>query len=1050
MTREQILKKGGFANTPEGIKAFYKKYNTPEKFFAEHGGSLSGAPHDGQPTADQFFSYGAPALGHMNIPMSNPTYLAHGGMYHSDGPFYHAEPGMIINPGKSKAKPVPAPDVDDFMDRLDNPPLKTINFPKFKTRAEYNRFKAGNPNFAKYSDADMQGLGVNVPYESNLEEIKKREQWNKDHPWTPSSGTTPEGGRLFHKTGESGTPQDYFFNTKTSTYDLYNPGVATMAYGGVAEYCWGGLPGGPNEMPRMGYGGYMDMGGYNSPTNYGSFSVPMNEGGEGDEQLTPEQRKQLANWAAKEKAILDQRTNNKTPKNLEKVNKIDKKWTEVFNASGDIYQGVYGRPGTKVVVDKDKNRFDSLHESPINPNLAAYFKGKKMIIGPTKNTQQAKDLANDFNIDYFYKKDNELFPIYEGSPLVNQEYGGVLDASNNQDYPIMDQGGMESMSKGNIIKMLKQAARQRKKAYREGGNTSMQGGNANNIPQQITDNFRNGVSKLYNNFKIDEETDYLANQINAMDQEMMPMANMGMQIGQYQNYISNLENQNQSAFGNMLNSATNLAATLPRGSQNPVPGAPTVSDITKASEPVKADLGISMMDYLNPVNQTMRGIQDVNKKRAEEEQKKTYENKQKEAAYNQWNNTYNSGSQDSNKPWWEQPYRFSFNDPRGFAGMFPDSYYKFNTEGSRTIKEAKDRKLPFTSMEVTHGAGAKAVANIGKLFGKDPNETLTKFSPKKIRYYFGQPAGQGTKQPATANTPAAANAPYAPITANQAANPYGQIPEGTTQAPAPYLPASVKPGYDASGRLLNPPQSLPGTNLFNMNAQLKEYTGKPLNESISQASKQSRVEDLMNPFSADAQRQLDIMRGPKPVQSPGVFYNEPQQKPYNFMENVEANQSPMRAYGGMPMAQWGFANPVDMTMLGISNTKPELYADAKLKRDYSAAAPFIPGAISNVTQGINISKNQKAIEQAKNELYDPAGKFAQATTGNKGVEEINTQAFMPDKSMDSPYQTSAYSSRVSAYGGSFQDGGMYEEGEEYDLTDEQIEALENAGYVLKY
>jgi hypothetical protein len=150
------------------------------------------------------------------------------------------------------------------------------------------------------------------------------------------------------------------------------------------------------------------------------------------------------------------------------------------------------------------------------------------------------------------------------------------------------------------------------------------------------------------------------------------------------------------------------------------------------------------------------------------------------------------------------------------------------------------------------------------------------------------------------------------------------------------------------------------------------------------------------------------------------------------------------------MAQWGFANPVDMTMLAISNTKPELYVDAKRKRDYSAAAPFIPGAISNITQGINISNNQEAIEQAKNELYNPAGRFAQAKTGNKGVEEINTQAFMPDKSMDSPYQTSAYSSRVSEYGGSFDEGGAYEEGKEYDVTDEQIKALENAGYILKY
>ena len=66
---------------------------------------------------------------------------------------------------------------------------------------------------------------------------------------------------------------------------------------------------------------------------------------------------------------------------------------------------------------------------------------------------------------------------------------------------------------------------------------------------------------------------------------------------------------------------------------------------------------------------------------------------EQERSYQNWNNTYNSGSQNPNKPWWEQPYRFGFNDPRGFAGMFPDTYYKTSTEGSRTLKEAKDRKL---------------------------------------------------------------------------------------------------------------------------------------------------------------------------------------------------------------------------------------------------------------------------------------------------------------------------------------------------------------------
>jgi hypothetical protein len=74
MTKEEIL--NGMSE-----EEFYNLYPTEEAYFMAKGGSLSGAPHNGQPTADEFFSYGAPALGHMNIPMSNPTYLAHGGTY---------------------------------------------------------------------------------------------------------------------------------------------------------------------------------------------------------------------------------------------------------------------------------------------------------------------------------------------------------------------------------------------------------------------------------------------------------------------------------------------------------------------------------------------------------------------------------------------------------------------------------------------------------------------------------------------------------------------------------------------------------------------------------------------------------------------------------------------------------------------------------------------------------------------------------------------------------------------------------------------------------
>jgi len=387
------------------------------------------------------------------------------------------------------------------------------------------------------------------------------------------------------------------------------------------------------------------------------------------------------------------------------------------------------------------------------------------------------------------------------------------------------------------------------------------------------------------------------------------------------------------------------------------------------------------------------------------------------------------------------------------------------------------------------------------------------------------------------------------MTAEQAANPYGQIPAGTTQAPAPYLPASVAPGYDASGRLLNPPQSLPGTNRFNMNAQLKEYTGKPLNERI----KQSRVEELMNPFSADAQRQLDIMKGPYTGEAPGVFYNQADQPPYGFMDDAMSNQSPMRASeqfntssnqsplrfnqsmmdamnnskpgdnyiqtmrrayggdyfgqyynGGMPTYQgdlWGSqtGNPVQLTGAApatsftapkppapsaqsagiktppviqqadeskntVNEQGPQVQYDATkdrsnedvnvegtLKRKRSgigqAIGQYAVPAINMAASAFEQRDYRKAEENLKNSmLADNTFMTSPMNNKSRGDYDPNSGMFRPDQMV--PVQFPGYAQ----WGGfnTFAMGGSYDEGEELDLTPEEIEDLRQQGYEIEY
>lgn len=75
---------------------FYDMYPTQEDWENAQQmklGGLSGAPHNGQPTADQFFSYGSHYNDSINVPMGNPYYAAEGGTPYYGGPIRPYEYG---------------------------------------------------------------------------------------------------------------------------------------------------------------------------------------------------------------------------------------------------------------------------------------------------------------------------------------------------------------------------------------------------------------------------------------------------------------------------------------------------------------------------------------------------------------------------------------------------------------------------------------------------------------------------------------------------------------------------------------------------------------------------------------------------------------------------------------------------------------------------------------------------------------------------------------------------------------------------------------------
>ncbi len=449
MTKEEIL--NGMSE-----EEFYNLYPTEEAYFMAKGGSLSGAPHNGQPTADEFFSYGAPALGHMNIPMSNPTYLAHGGTYfggptrpYAYGGLYKALEGVSTSPYGTDLyteKKMSTQDWDKFnMEKgYTKIPGKSA-YATYYNPKEYKPDSWGENNsgltFTRIGD---EGKTVNYSEDPNYKPIVQYGYKDPEKPIKPNkviptlSNRTQVDTNEYFKTLKGADNKLSYYDIKTNqpidptksfqggkyNPSLLNPPVATnetprasieavtMAYGG-------GLPGGPHEMPCMNCGGYMQDGGYNSPTNYGSFSVPMAYGG-------------------------------------------------------------------------------------------------------------------------------------------FEEYGGILDASNNQDYPMMQEGG-----RANLMKLIKSAKKSMKKKFDTGGDTTIQGGNQDYIAKKrsMYDNF---IKQNVYNSLIDQEEKDITQAFMQDGGFQQPMLNQSNALYQQSlnNNMNQWQEQNAANNQNFFNSSLNLAGNL--------------------------------------------------------------------------------------------------------------------------------------------------------------------------------------------------------------------------------------------------------------------------------------------------------------------------------------------------------------------------------------------------------------------------------------------------------------------------------------------------------
>lgn len=180
--------------------------------------------------------------------------------------------------------------------------------------------------------------------------------------------------------------------------------------------------------------------------------------------------------------------------------------------------------------------------------------------GPTRPYDMGGNTASPMNYGAF------SIPMQYGG--YEQEYGGVIDPGNNQDYPILEQGG-----KAALMNIIKAHSKKMKKAYKNGGDTVMQGGNSDDYPTNLTNTFKNILKQNIQNHMINEEEKNFSNEMMQMggyqgqgmnygatnfsqpNQQNQALANM------YQQRIDTTKDNLSNDFSNLGNATNYLGAT---------------------------------------------------------------------------------------------------------------------------------------------------------------------------------------------------------------------------------------------------------------------------------------------------------------------------------------------------------------------------------------------------------------------------------------------------------------------------------------------------------
>lgn len=486
MTKEEILAAAGYPNTPDGIAAFYNEYDTPDAFFAKHGGSLNhykpgGEKPWGEMTAKERAAYldKKEVLNKKNKKADAWAKKAETKSREQAKKEYYKE-WVAENYDKGAMNPM-------FQTAASFTPFGTIPFAMQSAVSAINNLAQGN-----YLDAGIDAAFAN-PLFKGLKGSKqvvpkvKPKLGQMEGLGTSQDVVIPSGkryGPIATPVFEGKFPQQSFTgNIKGDLFDLRNTGYTDVPSFNkqlnqmMIKAQFGKRPLetkiGPtnvqkslikpenieyigNDMPNVMYGHYLDtdlMPGKTKPYTAIQALQSLNPNKYGGPSGAPHNGQPTA----------DQFFNYGSHVN----DKLNIPMSNPFYLEeGGAY---YGGPTRPYAYGGDITEFCWGGGLPGGPN----------------------EMPEMLHGGYHSPMNYGSFPAVE--------WGGALDASNEDEFPMMDDGG------SNLAKIIKAASKKMKKTYTAGGKTTIQGGNQNYLENKRA-SFDDAIkNNIYNAFIKEEE-----------------------------------------------------------------------------------------------------------------------------------------------------------------------------------------------------------------------------------------------------------------------------------------------------------------------------------------------------------------------------------------------------------------------------------------------------------------------------------------------------------------------------------------------------------------